>query len=224
MAGATAAHIPPPSSPSSPSSSVPEDEKSDGIFLEDAAEDVGEDSRVYAVCGTEGLICGLNTRQEAHVGSVQLEKLYVSSGWKTFLLCGGTGQIMTRELILRHFDLGPVIHRQMASLQKVHPRFFRKAFGYSVDSDAEDHDEERMQPETTAILANLQPGCNRYFRSGCHDVLQWWCPMFQLRYLFAGWYDHVQQEQARIYVESYERNRPQLEGHARTASGILDRD
>ena len=34
------------------------------------------------------------------------------------------------------------------------------------DSDAEDRGQEREQPETTAILANLQPGCDRYFRCG----------------------------------------------------------
>ena len=103
---------------------------------------------------------------------------------------------MNHEPLVRHYNLDPVIHRQMASLQLVYLRLF-SAFGYSSDSDAEDHGEERMQPETTAILANLQPGCNRYFRSGCHDVLQWWCPMFQLRYLFCLWADHCGEEYGR---------------------------
>ena len=66
-----------------------------------------------------------------------------------------------------------------------------------LDSDAEDHGLEREQPETTAILANLQPGCDRYFFSGCHDVLQWWCRNFGLRFLFCSWADWVGEEYGR---------------------------
>ena len=65
--------------------------------------------------------------------------------------------------------------------------------------DAEDYGEEREQPETTAIVANLQPGSNRYFRTRCNAVPQVLCLPFLLRYLFAGWYEHVQEVKARIY-------------------------
>ena len=77
-----------------------------------------------------------------------------------------------------------------------YPRLF-PPYGYSSDSDAERHGLEGEQPETTAILANLMPGCTRYFRSGCHDVLVDWCPMFKLRYLFCHWADHCSEEYGR---------------------------
>jgi len=56
---------------------------------------------------------------------------------------------------------------------------------------------EREQPETTAILANLQPGCDHYFFSGCHEVLQWWCRNFGLRFVFCSWADWVGEEYGR---------------------------
>ena len=59
----------------------------------------------------------------------------------------------------------------------------------------------KEQPETTAILANLMPGCDWYFGSGCHDVLVDWCPMFKLRYLFCHWADHCGEEMFRRCLE-----------------------
>jgi len=56
---------------------------------------------------------------------------------------------------------------------------------------------EREQPETTAILANLQPGCDHYFFSGCHEVLQWLCRNFGLRFVFCSWADWVGEEYGR---------------------------
>lgn len=42
----------------------------DGICLDEAAEDVDEDPRVYVVCGTEGRLCGVNNGHGAQVGPV----------------------------------------------------------------------------------------------------------------------------------------------------------
>ena len=56
--------------------------------------------------------------------------------------------------------------------------------GSDSTDDAEDGREGR-QPEDVAILACLQPGCERYFRSVAHDLLIVWCPMFELRWIFA---------------------------------------
>ena len=149
----------------------------------------------------------------------------MSSGWVNLLVCEGTGQIMTHESLLRHYNLDPAIHRKMAALQQVHPGFF-SASGYGPDSDAEDHGEERRQPEIDAILANIQPGCNRYFQTPCHRVLQWLCEPFCLRYLLAVWKDHAEQESWNRYEAALARHRLRLrlETQPSTASDILEHD
>ena len=101
-----------------------------------------------------------------------------SSAFNSFYY-SGTGQIINHRPLIEHYNLDPDKHRQLAALQMAYPRLL-PPYGYSDDSDAEDHGLEREQSETTAILANLQPGCNRYFLSSCIDILQWWCPMFQM--------------------------------------------
>ena len=105
----------------------------------------------------------------------------------------------------------------MAEMQLFYPKLF-PPYGYSVDSDAEDHGELREQPETAAILSCMQPRCVRYFRSGCHDVLQWWCPMFALRFIFSTWVHFVGEEYGRRCMEGSTSLRLQREGYARTAS------
>ena len=174
----------------------PEDDDKDGIFLDDAADDVVEDNRLYIVCGTQGRECGLNTCQRAHVGTVHFE----TTGWYgqsiRLLYCSGTGEIINHKPLLEYYKLDVEKHRRLAWLQMVYPRLL-PPYSYSDDSDAEDHGLERAQPETTAILANLMPGCNRYFLSGCHDVLQWWCRFFVLRFLFCFWADWVGEEYGR---------------------------
>ena len=59
-------------------------------------------------------------------------------------------------------------------------------YTYSEDSDAEDNGQDRVQPGIEAILANTQPRCARYFRSGtCTDYLIAACPGFRLRYTYS---------------------------------------
>ena len=105
------------------------------------------------------------------------------------------------------FNGDPEKNVQMAAMQQLHPWMFPD-YGYSSDSDAEDHGREREQPETEAILCNMMPGCPRYFLSGCLDVLVDWCPMFKFRYLFCHWVDNWSEDLGRRLKEgSQERER-----------------
>ena len=63
--------------------------------------------------------------------------------------------------------------------------------------DCEEDGLERQQPEDVAILACIEPGCERYFRSVAHDLLIVWCPMFELRWIFCTWSVFVKEEEAR---------------------------
>ena len=64
-----------------------------------------------------------------------------------------------------------------------------------------------MQPETDAILANLQPRCPRYFYSSCRDCLFDLCPNFKLRYMFSVWQDHCEEAYAdRMWHKTKERS------------------
>ena len=188
---------------------------------EGAAWNAWEESRVYVVCGTQNRSCGLNTCQMAHVGACHLGSVSWHGERILVLYCSGTGQIINHENLLKHYDCDPVKVRQMAELQIVYPCLFPPS-AHSSSSDAEGHGQEREQPEIAAILSNLQPGCHRYFQSGCHDVLQWWCPMFQLRYIFCLWADLWLEEYFSADGNHFFRLQP--EGYARTASDILEQD
>lgn len=92
-----------------------EEEEKDGIFLDEVAEDVDEDPRVYVVCGTEGRVCGLNNGHGAHVGPVYLE----ISAWYGIripvLYCSGIGQSINHRALLEFFNCDPNKHRALAA-------------------------------------------------------------------------------------------------------------
>ena len=99
------------------------------------------------------------------------------------------------------------IQVQVAAMQQEAP-WMIPGYTYSEDSDAEDNGQDRVQPGIEAILANTQPRCARYFRSGtCTDYLIAACPGFRLRYLFATWADLAQDAASyRLYNRSEERS------------------
>ena len=95
---------------------------------------------------------------------------------------------------------------QVYKLQRAQP-WVIPGYTYSSDSDAEDNGQERVQPETDAILANLQPRCSRYHYSQCRNCLFDLCPNFKLRYLWCVWADHCDQAYGdRLWHKTKERS------------------
>ena len=71
------------------------------------------------------------------------------------------------------------------------------------DSDDEGYGRTRPQPESTAILARFDPGCERYFKRGaCHDLFMVWCPGFFTRFICCNWVDWRETEYARRCYET----------------------
>ena len=122
------------------------------------------------------------------------------------VVCAGTGQVLNSPEMAEAYNLDGQKQVQVAALQREQP-WVIPGYTYSSDSDAEENGQDRVQPETAAILANLQPRCPRYFYSSCRDCLFDLCPPFQLRYMFCVWQDHCEEAYAdRMWHKTKERS------------------
>ena len=122
------------------------------------------------------------------------------------VVCAGSGQVIHCPEIASAYNLDKLNQIQIAALQQLEPWVFPD-YTYSEDSGAEDNGQDRVQPATETILANVQPRCSRYFYSSCTDCLIALCTPFRLRYMLMAWKDHVDEAYAdRVYFGTGERS------------------
>ena len=138
-----------------------------------------------------------------HVGPICLKKLYWEGHWHnpqprelvTVVVCAGSGQVIHCPEIASAYNLDKLNQIQIAALQQLEPWVFPD-YTYSEDSGAEDNGQDRVQPATETILANVQPRCPRYFYSSCRDCLFDLCDAFKLRYMLMVWLDYSEEAEA----------------------------
>jgi hypothetical protein len=180
---------------------------------EDEEEEEEEDPTRHVLCGTVGRDCGLNVGG-THVGPICLKSMWWEGPWHaprsresvTVVVCAGTGQVLNSPEMAEAYNLDGQKQVQVSALQREQP-WVIPGYTYSSDSDAEENGQDRVQPETAAILANLQPRCPRYFYSSCRDCLFDLCPNFKLRYMFSVWQDHCEEAYAdRMWHKTKERS------------------
>ena len=127
----------------------------------------------------------------------------------TVVACARTGQLINDKALAEAVGCDPGRQAQMVSLYEAQASLFQRwqmaQMAGSDSSDDEGHGRTRPGPETAAILACLEPGCERYFRSSCRDIRMIWCPSFLARLLFCQWVDWTEREYAcRCYEGSAE--------------------
>ena len=161
-----------------------------------------QDLTCNLLCGTIGRDCGLHLGR-THVGPICLKALHWEGNWLssrprelvTVVVCAGTGQVMHCPEIAEAYNLDGLTQVRVAASQQKEPWVFSD-YTYSSDSDAEANGQDRVQPETETILANVQPRCPRYFYSSCRDCLFDMCEPFKLRYMLMVWKDYAEEAYA----------------------------
>ena len=161
-----------------------------------------QDLTCNLLCGTIGRDCGLHLGR-THEGPICLKALHWEGNWLsprprelvTVVVCAGTGQVMHCPEIAEAYNLDGLTQVRVAASQQKEPWVFSD-YTYSSDSDAEANGQDRVQPETETILANVQPRCPRYFYSSCRDCLFDMCEPFKLRYMLMVWKDYVEEAYA----------------------------